>query len=1415
MIKDKSFWTPAKPMKLGKSIKPVRLFGFEMNPKPHPNFTTVKPRVPFSPVKLAMYPQRTPREVKMIDRKPWVDTDKDGVPNYFDCKPNNKLFQDFGRFKYRPTKKGKPEKRPVDMTAAERFGGANIRKLNKLGEGADRKVYALDKNKVLKVAKRPRGITQNLMEGELGGFLDQVEHFETGKDYVVMEKAEPLTPEQKKSIKAIKKEVEEKSKSVGIHDKNLEAVRVLEKAKREGVPIALNPSDLMNYDFVPGELLTASQWKQKKGQITLVDPGGLTKSMIEEPATIKGLQHLSQGYMTFSKMKPEEATEKLREWNEVKYERQLFRKKGAKEEKKEIHPYTFQDTHQERIIHSDWKSGNPYAHVLEGTGDIFRESAKHLGQDVEFVDSGYINEKIRRIKSHIEDVERMKKEKVWDADYAYYKTKLEDPNAGIQMVLDSKRTESFRHFKKLAEKGIETGIHPLDSYEAAVEAHPEKINKMIKQWRKQPVQTKLQEAARQLNIAMLKKDFEKVKQIIPKIEEMTSNQKKALEPLKTTIELVKEEDKKLTELKYSGASEIGLKDIADAQARKESVNKLVSESLKNMKWDKKAMAFPPKKEEDEDKRDYKEVQKDLEGNIIQGQRHGNFLVTSAGNYIWRPTPEYRRESYKKLKDAGVPVQIANQVRSWRPQRVKAVIEGKTMSLAIKQEKKRIETEPKTPQPQREYMARPEVREHKRKVDKEVYHADVEKARATSREKYANNIDRKRFLKRKEYYMKKDIPNPTLLFEAMETSRNLPETMKSMAVKESKIKTKTKPAIIIPEKKEEKISTLSKITRFFGFKGDKRAIALPGKDLPAQHHIGELKLPLKEAILDERSTETLGKPTGKGITWTSTFTPKEKNASDWMDFLKQGSEIAEAVPKTEEGWETTNWERETLRTSKEFLVRPLKSAKIYEIKTEADVKEIRKKYGRPPKGPSLGKEVIDWEKFSKDYDAVRMAPPALWEHRMDMDFSTYSWDVESTAFMRPVFRKVERIARTPEGTIIKQQVFPETTTPQPKTLRALPEVDFPKKYYHGTSSAMVPGILKQGILPASKLPSGFARSHKTDPAYTYFFEKPHEAHTWASIVASKGLPTISKGRIQTTRGEPVVLELSDLPDKRVLRDVEMYGTSLKTYGKIPPEKIKKYEGDVSYPEESKWRNLYSRPTSIVREAYEYEEETHPPTLKESKVKTLLQQEYELEGEVPEVIKSPTKVVTTSWGAKVIRNPTPSQEEKMRKEARSKYIQEGWKKDDAPLLRSTEDTSGNKYYWKAHDAIHGSIEPFITKEFDVEVNQNMSDEKMYEQEKKRVNLRQRREQIMKEVIPEELERIERFREIKERAEEIKEEKRREKELGLNAVQDLKEQETSQDVVEDMIESTSSSVDDTTPYEGSAQQLIEETPIDESEI
>jgi len=76
------------------------------------------------------------------------------------------------------------------ITAAKRFGLKTISKLKVLGQGADRKVYALDKNKVLKVATNLRGLRQNAYEETLWK-EGQIKHYETGKDYVVMERVQP------------------------------------------------------------------------------------------------------------------------------------------------------------------------------------------------------------------------------------------------------------------------------------------------------------------------------------------------------------------------------------------------------------------------------------------------------------------------------------------------------------------------------------------------------------------------------------------------------------------------------------------------------------------------------------------------------------------------------------------------------------------------------------------------------------------------------------------------------------------------------------------------------------------------------------------------------------------------------------------------------------------------------------------------------------------------------------------------------------------------------------------------------------------------------------------------------------------------------------------------------------------------
>ena len=137
-----------------------------------------------------------------------------------------------------------------------------------------------------------------------------------------------------------------------------------------------------------------------------------------------------------------------------------------------VNPYHYQDSHQEKVIHSGWEKGNHYRFVLEGTGDIFREFAKNP----EHPSNEYIYEKINRINRHFELMELQKK---------YYP---------------------------------ETQIHPEDSIQYARENNPDKFKLMEQYWESQPVYTKKQELARQLNLAMIRGDYAEAKRLIKEIE---------------------------------------------------------------------------------------------------------------------------------------------------------------------------------------------------------------------------------------------------------------------------------------------------------------------------------------------------------------------------------------------------------------------------------------------------------------------------------------------------------------------------------------------------------------------------------------------------------------------------------------------------------------------------------------------------------------------------------------------------------------------------------------------------------------------------------------------------------------------------------------------------------------------------------
>jgi len=47
----------------------------------------------FQPVNLKKYPARTKSEWRLIDKNPWGDRDRDGVPNIFDCRPFDRRKQ--------------------------------------------------------------------------------------------------------------------------------------------------------------------------------------------------------------------------------------------------------------------------------------------------------------------------------------------------------------------------------------------------------------------------------------------------------------------------------------------------------------------------------------------------------------------------------------------------------------------------------------------------------------------------------------------------------------------------------------------------------------------------------------------------------------------------------------------------------------------------------------------------------------------------------------------------------------------------------------------------------------------------------------------------------------------------------------------------------------------------------------------------------------------------------------------------------------------------------------------------------------------------------------------------------------------------------------------------------------------------
>jgi len=243
------------------------------------------------------------------------DVDFDGVINKFDCNPFSVMRQDFSPFRN--------QSKAEQMSAARRFGGQNLKGLKKLGQGRDRVVYELDKDKVLKVAKNPGGLTQNTSESDLA-YLEMGKHYETGLDYAVMGKNKPLSTTGRKKLAKVRKAYNEEvdkggRNAVNAYGRQQAPIQLVRRSERfSGDNSVLDETgigrDILDYEFNPHELFANRQWgENEQGELVLNDGGALQDNDSLTKHRVKDFSH---------------GDWQSKDWNEVQRQRTIHRGKG-------------------------------------------------------------------------------------------------------------------------------------------------------------------------------------------------------------------------------------------------------------------------------------------------------------------------------------------------------------------------------------------------------------------------------------------------------------------------------------------------------------------------------------------------------------------------------------------------------------------------------------------------------------------------------------------------------------------------------------------------------------------------------------------------------------------------------------------------------------------------------------------------------------------------------------------------------------------------------------------------------------------------------------------------------------------------------------------------------------------------------
>jgi len=313
----------------------------------------------------------------------------------------------------------------TDQVARERF---DIPNLKQIGAGSDRVVFDLGDGKVLKVAKTPRGLEQNIYEGDYylsGSIIPEV--FERGLNYVVVEKIEPPLKATKGSDKLndLLNRIQKFSQK-DFDQHNPELQEVIEEYEM---------SDIFNYDLLWNDFKAKRNWGLKDSQPLHLDGG-----------SFGGIQMLDR----FKGQKPLSDPEFRDIYN---------RSKKAKIENKDVDKFTkFMSTPDANILGFTYKNKiylngeklNPNTPIHEA-GHIWVEWAKTndpkiYAKGMQLVEGSPYLAKVKESKFYQQQTENMN-----DAEKTeYFKNEalaMAIGDKGAQFVVESKK-ESFKDWLK-------------------------------------------------------------------------------------------------------------------------------------------------------------------------------------------------------------------------------------------------------------------------------------------------------------------------------------------------------------------------------------------------------------------------------------------------------------------------------------------------------------------------------------------------------------------------------------------------------------------------------------------------------------------------------------------------------------------------------------------------------------------------------------------------------------------------------------------------------------------------------------------------------------------------------------------------------------------------------------------------------